>query len=101
MSKIENPLNKLIASNLYARYSGILSLSDISLFLADTNGKILLEFIPSPDFCTHVCQERGGRVCPDYSCRFSPGGEGSFVCRYGLENFLVPIVFNDEIVGYI
>jgi hypothetical protein len=101
MSKIENPLNKLIASNLYARYSGILSLSDISLFLADTNGKILLEFIPSPDFCTHVCQERGGRVCPDYSCRFAPNGEGSFVCRYGLQNFLVPIVFDDEIVGYI
>ena len=101
MNKIDNPLNKLIASNLYARYSGILSLSDISLFLADTNGKILLEFIPSPDFCTHVCQERGGRVCPDYSCRFVPGGEGSFVCRYGLQNFLAPIVFDDEIVGYI
>lgn len=101
MNKKGNPLKKLIASNLYARYSGILSLSDISLFLADTNGDILLEFIPSPEFCTHVCQERGGRVCPDYSCRFTPGGEGTFVCRYGLENILIPIKADDETLGYI
>jgi len=96
-----NPLKKLIASNLYARYSGILSLSNISLFLADTSGNILLEFIPSPEFCTHVCQEKGGRVCPDYSSRFTPGGEGSFVCRHGLENILIPVKAENETVGYI
>lgn len=101
MDNKNNPLKKLIASNLYARYSGILSLSDISLFLVDTDGAILLEFIPSPDFCTHVCQERGGHVCPDYSNRFQPGGEGSFVCQYGLENFLIPIKVDDETLGYI
>jgi hypothetical protein len=101
MSNNSNPLNKLIASNLYARYSGILSLSNISLFLVNTDGDILLEFIPSPDFCTHVCQERGGRVCPDYHCRFSADQAGSFVCRYGLKNILVPIKADDEILGYI
>ncbi|MDF3000057.1 MAG: histidine kinase [Bacillota bacterium] len=101
MKTQNNPLKNLIASNLYARYSGILSLSDISLFLADTSGEILLEFIPSPDFCTKVCMERGGRVCPDYSSRFQPGGEGSFVCRHGLENILIPIKIEDEILGYI
>jgi ligand-binding sensor protein len=101
MNKMNNPLKKLIASNLYARYSGILSLSDLPLFLVDTDGDILLEFIPSPDFCTHVCQERGGHVCPDYSNCFHPGGEGSFVCRYGLENFLVPIKVEDETLGYV
>ena len=101
MNRKDNPLKKLIASNLYARYSGILSLSDISLFIADTNGNILLEFIPSPEFCTHVCQERGGRVCPDYSCRFNPESEGSFVCRYGLENILIPIKADHETLGYI
>jgi hypothetical protein len=69
--------------------------------LADTNGDILLEFIPSPDFCTHVCLERSGKVCPDYLCRFVPGEEGSFVCRHGLENILVPICSEDEVVGYI
>ena len=101
MNKINDPLKKLIASNLYARYSGILSLSNISLFLADTSGNILLEFIPSPDFCTNVCQERGGCVCPDYTNRFQSGGEGSFVCRHGLENLLIPIKLDGEILGYI
>lgn len=101
MNKKNNPLKKLIASNIYARYSGILSLSDMSLFLADTNGDILLEFIPSPEFCTHVCRKRGARVCPDYSCRFKPGDEGRFVCRYGLENTLIPITNGEETLGYI
>lgn len=101
MNKTNNPLEKLISSNLYDRYSGILSLSDIPLFLADTNGNILLEFIPSPDFCTHVCQEKGGEVCPDYRCRLNPKGEGRFVCRYGLENILFPIRVENETLGYI
>ncbi|MBR0597390.1 histidine kinase [Sinanaerobacter chloroacetimidivorans] len=101
MNKTENPLKKLIDSNIYTRYSGILSLSDISLFLVDTDGEILLEFIPSPDFCTHVCQERGGQICQDYRCRFKAGEEGSFVCRHGLENILFPINVQDETVGYI
>lgn len=101
MNKKNNPLKKLIASNLYARYSGILSLSDMSLFLADTNGDILLEFIPSPEFCTQVCRKRGGQVCPDYNCRFKPGDEGRFVCRYGLENTLIPIRNGEETLGYI
>ncbi len=101
MNEKNNPLKKLIASNLYARYSGILSLSDIALFLADTNGDILLEFIPSPDFCTQVCKERDGRVCPDYSERFKPCEESKFVCRYGLENILVPIEVDEDVLGYI
>jgi hypothetical protein len=101
IKKTDKRLNNFITSNLRARYSGILSLSDLSLFLADAYGKILLEFIPSPDFCTHLCEERGGRVCPDYFCRFTPDGEVSFKCGYGLENFLVPITKGDEIFGYI
>ena len=101
MNTTDNSLNKLIASNIYARYSGILSLSDISLFMVDTNGQILLELIPSPDFCTHICRERGDQVCPDYNCRFNTGDEGSFVCKYGLENILLPIKVQDETLGYI
>lgn len=101
MKKTDNPLKKLTASNLYTRYSGILSLSSISLFLVDTNGDILLDFIPSPDFCTHLCQERGDQVCADYRSRLKSGEEGSFVCRYGLENILLPIKVQDETLGYI
>lgn len=101
MNKVDNPLKKLIASNLYTRYSGILSLSDISLFLVDINGDILLELIPSPDFCSHVCMVRRDQVCPDYRSRFNPDQEGSFVCRYGLENIFLPIKVKDETLGYI
>ena len=96
-----NPLKKIIPSNLYNRYSGILSLSDIPLFIADINGDILLEFIPSPDFCTRICQEKDGHVCPDYKCRLKPGSEGRFVCRNGLENILYPITVQDEVLGYV
>lgn len=101
MNKADNPLKKLIASNLHARYSSILSLSDIPLFLADKNGEILLEFIPSPDFCTNVCQENCGKACPEYNDHLEKGTEGSFVCRYGLENIILPIKDENEILGYI
>ncbi len=101
MKKSNDPLKKLIASDLYARYSGILSLSDISLFLTDTNGNILLELIPAPDFCTHVCQEHANQVCTDFKCRFKPGDEGTFICRQGLVNILVPIKSQDETLGYL
>lgn len=92
---------KLIDSNLKARYSGILSLSDISLFLVNTKGGILLEFIPSPDFCTQNCLEKGGQVCPDYHSRLQSGNEERFVCRYGLENLLIPIEVGNEVIAYI
>lgn len=101
MNKTQNSLKKLVASNLYSRYSGILSLSDIPLLLVDTDGQILLEFIPSPNFCTHVCNERDGKICSDYVDYVKGGGEGRFTCRHGLENIVVPIVVNDEILGYI
>lgn len=101
MNKTNNPLKKLVASNLYTRYMGILSLSELPLFLVDINGDILFEFIPSPDFCTHVCQERRDQVCLDYRCRLKPGSEGRFVCRYGLENILLPITVQGETLGYI
>ena len=100
MNKTNNPLNKLITSKLYNRYSGILSLSDIPLFLINTNGDILLEFIPSPDFCTHVCQEKESHVCPDYKCMLKSGKKGRFVCHHGLENMIFPITVNNEIIGY-
>lgn len=102
MNKTNNLLKELIASNiLYTRYMSILSLSDLSLFLVDTNGDILFEFIPSPDFCTYICQESIGGVCADYRCRLKPSGDNKFVCRYGLENILFPITVQGETLCYI
>ena len=101
MDKTNNPLKKLIAPNLYNHYSSILSLSDIPLFLLDTNGDILLELIPSPNFCTHLCQEKENKVCSDYARHLQNGCEARFVCKHGLENILSPIVVQDEVLGYI
>ncbi|MBK5245696.1 MAG: histidine kinase [Peptostreptococcaceae bacterium] len=102
MNKTNNLLKKLVASNiLYTRYMSILSLSDLPLFLIDTNGDILFEFIPSPDFCTYICQENKDCICHDYKCRLNSSGENKFVCHYGLENVLYPITLQDETVGYI
>ncbi|QXM05118.1 histidine kinase [Crassaminicella indica] len=101
MHKTKKILKELITSNLYTRYSNLLSLSDIPLFLIDINGNILFEFIPSPNFCTRVCQENVSQACPDYKCRLNSHTENRFVCKYGLENILLPIVVNDEILGYL
>lgn len=101
MNKTDDQLKKLIATNLYNRYSGILSLSNISLLLLDTNGDILLEFIPSPDYCKYVCQQNENGICKDYTSRFKSGDYGRFVCHHGLENILLPISVKDETVGYI
>lgn len=101
MNKTNNPLNKLITSKLCSRYSSILSLLNIPLFLIDTTGNILLEFIPSPDFCTHVCQEKEGQVCSNYKHKLESGKEGRFTCQYGLENILFPIIVKNETIGYI
>ncbi|WHY02499.1 histidine kinase [Neobacillus sp. DY30] len=104
MKTTENPLNELIASNLYARYSGILSLSDIPLVLVDTNGHVMHELIPAPDFCRFVCKKQGDqKVCPDYNSRFNPdkGEKGRFICHYGLHNIFIPIKKNDETVGFV
>lgn len=102
MNKTNNLLKKLTASNnLYTRYMSILSLSDLSLFLVDANGDILFEFIPSPDFCTYICQENTGGVCPNYKSNLGSSCEDRFVCQYGLENILYPITVKDETIGYI
>lgn len=101
MEYTDNPLHELIASNIFARYSGILSLSDISLFLVDPDGYVLLELIPSPDFCTHICRKRSDQVCPDYRNQFALAEEGRFVCHCGLDNIYIPIKDQDEIVGYL
>lgn len=93
--------NSPIATKVYARYSGILSLSKFSLLLHDNNGDVLLEFNPSPDFCRHICWENPTRPCADYLKRFNTGEQGRFVCCYGLENILLPIKIKNEVVGFI
>ncbi|WP_042332802.1 histidine kinase [Desulfosporosinus orientis] len=100
MEKTEKTLNDLMDSNLYSRYSGLLSLSNISLQLIDTSGKIVQEFNPSPDFCKFICQEDETRICTDYISRLKPGKCDRFNCRYGLVNILLPVEVNNETIGY-
>ncbi|MCX7883506.1 MAG: histidine kinase [Caloramator sp.] len=101
MNTTNNLLKNLIASNLYSRYSGILTLSEIPIFLIDTNGDILLELIPSPEFCTQICQENRKKVCLDYQNHLKPNCQSKFICRYGLENIIFPIMVKNETLGYI
>lgn len=96
-----DPLRDLIAPNLYNRYSSILSLSDIPILLLDTNGEILLELIPSPDFCSHICQENECFICSDYREFIRDNRKGRFTCKYGLENILFPVNVHNETLGYI
>lgn len=101
MDKTNETLKNLLDANLYSRYSGLLSLSNISLQLIDTNGQILIEFNPSPDFCKFICQEDETRICSDYNSRLEPGKKLRFNCRYGLANILLPVEINNQTIGYV
>ncbi|AEG60320.1 histidine kinase [Desulforamulus ruminis] len=101
MNKTDKTLKDFVDSNLYSRYSGLLSLSNISVQLVDTQGEILLEFNPSPDFCKLICQQDERRVCSDYICKLEPGKGDRFTCRHGLSNIVLPVDFNDQTVGYV
>lgn len=96
-----NPLERLIDLNLCSRYSGILSLSNMSLFLANQKGEVLLELISAPIFCAQVCLNNGREVCQEYKDHFALKTEGRFVCRHGLENIILPIVYNNETIGFL
>ncbi|MCM3765658.1 histidine kinase [Neobacillus niacini] len=99
----ENPLKELSPTSLYARYSGILSLTDIPLVLVNTDGQVMHELIPAPDFCTYCKKQGGQKICPDYKSRFNSdkGEEGHFTCHYGLHNIFIPIKKHDETVGFV
>ncbi len=94
-------LKDLVDSNLYSRYSGLLSLSNISLQLIDTQGDILLEFNPSPEFCKRICQEDETRLCKDYISRLKPGKGDRFTCQHGLANIILPVDFDNQTIGYV
>ncbi|AQS57689.1 histidine kinase [Desulforamulus ferrireducens] len=101
MNKTDKTLKDLVDANLYSRYSGLLSLSDLPLQLIDTKGNILLEFNPSPDFCKLICQQDEGKGCPDCISRLQPGQCERFICRYGLANIILPVEINNQTVGYV
>ncbi|MDA8223652.1 histidine kinase [Desulfosporosinus sp.] len=101
MNKTDETLKNLMDSNLYSRYSGLLSLSNISLQMIDTSGNILLEFNPSPDFCKFICQEDETRICSDYISRLEPGKSDRFICRHGLENILLPVDISNQTIAYL
>ena len=49
-------IEEMLTADYYSRYSGLLALSDLSIAVVDLDGKILYEFIPTPDFCKYVCR---------------------------------------------
>ena len=101
MSKNENSLDLIVASDLYSKYSDLLSLTKNSLLLVDLDGKIIQELIPAPNFCRYICQKEESFVCEDYKKHIEDGENGCFICKRGLNNVLMPIKKKEEIVAYI
>lgn len=95
-----NPLHQLVDNKLYSRYSSVIPISSVSLILIDHLGEILMEFNPVPDFCKLVCQKNDHQVC-DYCLTCLTQKEHRYVCDYGLENVYVPIVVDNQTLGYI
>ena len=94
-------IEEILTADFYSRYSGLLSLSDLAIMVVDLDGKILYEFIPTPDFCKYVCQPEQHTTCR--ACMDAMQGEQttSFVCPNGLKNIVVPIQEDEETVAYI
>lgn len=101
MNKTDKTLKALVDSNLYSRYSGLLSLSHIPLQLLDVDGTVLVEFNPPPDFCKLICHEHETKICADYEARLKNNNRGRFVCCRGLTNIVLPIELNSDTLGYV
>lgn len=101
MNTKENPLQKLVDTRLFSRYSSVVPISSISLILIDTQGQILMEFNPVPDFCKIVCHKLPNRVCDHCLDCLQNKKQHRYVCEYGLENVYMPVVIDKEILGYI
>lgn len=101
MDSVANPLHQLVDNKLYSRYSSLIPISSVSLILVDNLGEILMEFNPVPDFCKIVCQERSNQVC-DYCLKcLHEQVDNRYVCDYGLENIYMPIIVEEQILGYV
>ena len=94
-------IEEMLTADYYSRYSGLLALSDLSIAVVDLDGKILYEFIPTPDFCKYVCQADQHTVCPTCMEAMASEKEETFVCPRGLKNIVIPITEEDETVSYV
>lgn len=94
-------IEEMLTADYYSRYSGLLALSDLSIAVVDLDGKILYEFIPTPDFCKYVCQADQHTVCPTCMEAMASEKEETFVCPRGLKNIVIPITEEDETVAYV
>ena len=99
--KGKKKIEEVLTADFYSRYSGLLALSNLAIMIVDLDGKILYEFIPSPDFCKYVCQTDQHTVCPACMGCMNGGQEPSFVCPNGLKNIAVPIQEGDATVAYV
>ena len=99
--KRKKKIEDMLTADYYSRYSGLLALSDFSIMIVDPEGKILYEFIPSPDFCKYVCQSDQHTVCRACMDCINSGRGDTFVCPNGLKNVVVPILDGDTPAAYV
>lgn len=95
-------IEEILTPDFYSRYSGLLTLSDLSLVITDPTGYILYEFNPTPDFCKCVCQTEQHMTCPAcINATQEENESGAFVCPNGLCNIIVPIWEENAVVAYV
>lgn len=94
-------IEELLTVDFSNRYSGLLTLSDLSLVVVDLSGRILYEFIPTPDFCKCVCQTEQHTVCMACIEAMQNTNSATSVCPNGLRNIVVPIKEENTTVAYV
>lgn len=94
-------ITDLLTADFYGRYSGLLALSDLSIMIADLDGKIIYEFIPSPDFCKYVCQPDQHTTCAACQQAMHAERQEIFECPNGLKNVVIPIKEGEETVAFV
>ena len=92
LKKINNSIKDL---------NSLLSLSKIPLHLVSSDGVILTELSPPPDFCKCICQKSEGVLCEDYTCYSGTQNDIRFNCRFGLQNFIFPIKIEQDFQLYL
>lgn len=101
MPKDDDPIQKILSMDPYSQYSGLLSMTNLPVVLVDTDGNLLFEFIPTPDFCRYVCQKDPKGICEQCVESMKGDKSGHYVCKYGLVNTLFPIYWHDKLICYV
>jgi signal transduction histidine kinase len=103
MKQKQNNIPEKLLKNVKViqKFSGLLSLSRISMQIASLEGAIIMELNPPPDFCKYICQLDEMKLCPDFQSRLDPEVAVQFTCHCGLKNIIVPVKTDNQPMAYL